>query len=185
MHPFKLFTLLFAALVAASYSLPRSSSDLQLDSPATSPRDLSSPNEDEDFLDEYFADSPDEDPEELLDNDSSTNSTLIPTLSKRSCYFGGVGWGSNRNQALDFVDKACRNVFVGNYRGKTERNACYQLTWVKKVNFTVRRWHSSSRNLDFEYCKKNLRLEIKGCSTGGQSYRGNWRFRSDPNAGRC
>lgn len=159
MHLFKLVVLLFAAMVAASQSVPRSSSDLELEEPIKPGRDLSNPS------------SLDEDIEE------SNQSSLTPSFAKRSCYAGGVGWGSDKDRALELVDDACRDVFVSSYGGKTEKNKCYQLSTFKKVNFTVRRWHDSTRNLDFAFCKTNLRLEIKGCGAGGQSYRGNWRFR--------
>jgi hypothetical protein len=159
MHLFKLIVLLFAAMVAASQSVPRSSSNLELEEPVNSARDLSKP------------DSSDEDIKD------STESSLTPSIAKRSCYAGGVGWGSDKDRALELVDDACRDVFVSSYSGKTEKNKCYQLSAFKKVNFTVRRWHDSTRNLDFAFCKTNLRLEIKGCGAGGQSYRGNWRFR--------
>lgn len=145
MHLVKLIVLLFTAMVAASQSAPRSNSYLELAESVNSARDLPKP------------DSPDEDVE------NANKSSVIPIIAKRDCYVGGVGWGSDRDRAVELVDDACRDVFVSSYGGKTEKNKCYQLTFAKKVNFTVRRWHDSTRNLDFEYCKTNLRLEIEGC----------------------
>ncbi|KAF4962842.1 hypothetical protein FSARC_9085 [Fusarium sarcochroum] len=107
-------------------------------------------------------------------------------LAKRSCYTAGEAWGSSKNLALQKVDEVCKNNFRGRYRGKSERNACRNLgDSGKRVDFTVRRWKDNDASMDFATCKKYLRLEIVGCTFGGISYRGNWRFRSDANSGPC
>ncbi|KAK1992799.1 hypothetical protein LX36DRAFT_731649 [Colletotrichum falcatum] len=106
-------------------------------------------------------------------------------IAKRGCYAFGVSWGHGVGLAIDAVEKACRDRFVGEYKGKTQRTACYNLDSGRRVNFFVRRWHDSPQTLTFDECKKYLRYEIVGCDKGGISYQGKWRFRSDPNSGSC
>lgn len=106
----------------------------------------------------------------------SDGSGLDNSLTKRSCYAAGAHYGNQIGLALEAVDKACRDKLVGTYKGKTERSACYDIGGGKRVNFNARRWHSSQADLNFDTCKKYLRLEIVGCPAGGISYQGNWRF---------
>lgn len=96
------------------------------------------------------------------------------TLTKRTCYPGGVGWGGDKDLALKKVDDACRSMTSGAFQSNEVKHRCHQLSGNKRVNFRIQFDDKPSESISFDTCKTNLRLEIKGCGNGGYSRHGNF-----------
>ncbi|KFY06851.1 hypothetical protein V492_07686 [Pseudogymnoascus sp. VKM F-4246] len=110
------------------------------------------------------------------------------TIEKRACFKSGVKFGGDQNAALKAARTACNSPFKGKYHKGDNRARCYNLASNKHVKLAVGlvgKNAGSTRTLGADECYNGLISEIMKCSQGGETTYGNWRYRADPNAGRC
>ncbi|KAH8723849.1 hypothetical protein GQ44DRAFT_750667 [Phaeosphaeriaceae sp. PMI808] len=112
----------------------------------------------------------------------------LHTIEKRDCFSSGANFGSDQNAALDAAQSACNGPLKGKYDKRETRVRCYNLSSNKHVKLTVGLTGpdaGSTRTIGSNECVNGLTKEIVNCSKGGDTTYGNWRYRADPNEGRC
>ncbi|KAM7201243.1 hypothetical protein V8F20_004989 [Naviculisporaceae sp. PSN 640] len=112
----------------------------------------------------------------------------VANLEKRKCFESGAQWSSARDEAVAAAKKHCNAGLKGKYLKRETRVKCSNLPGNKHVKFTVGLTGSNapdSRNLGYAECLDGLSSEIYNCKRGGDTTYGRWRFRADPNEGKC
>ncbi|KAL2024930.1 hypothetical protein VTK56DRAFT_3629 [Thermocarpiscus australiensis] len=103
------------------------------------------------------------------------------------CNRSGETWG-NVLTALVLAQVKCDEFFSGTF-GPTDTPGGYRNTCAnangKKLEFHL--WHvrGGDRQISAEECYDGFQKEIVGCSRGGDTTYTNWRYKADPNAGKC
>ncbi|KAK3187360.1 hypothetical protein K4F52_003992 [Lecanicillium sp. MT-2017a] len=109
-------------------------------------------------------------------------------MEKRRCFQSGANFGSDQNAALKAARSACNGPLKGKYNKRETRVRCYNLSNRKHVKLTVGlTGHNagSTRTIGSDECYNGLIKEIVNCKKGGDTTYGNWRYRADPNEGKC
>ncbi|KAH6890081.1 hypothetical protein BKA70DRAFT_1163295 [Coprinopsis sp. MPI-PUGE-AT-0042] len=107
------------------------------------------------------------------------------TMVQAGCYSGGETWSPDQVQANNELNGLCNNL-AGGFTGGQEKYACRNAgTPNKKLEFRVTNTAGNSLSLNHGDCVLRLGNEINGCSHGGDTTTAGWRFRADPNSGRC
>ncbi|KAK5680345.1 hypothetical protein LTS10_007272 [Elasticomyces elasticus] len=105
------------------------------------------------------------------------------------CYTSGDAWASSFQDARNAAFDHCYGGVFKNFFGPGEtKSACRNSGSGYKADFEVQNLNTKNGfYLDMNDCYFGLLNEIEGCSRGGDSVNGAslWRFRSDPNLGRC
>lgn len=112
----------------------------------------------------------------------------LHAIEKRACFKTGASFGNDQSAALSAAWTACNNDFSGRYNKRETRVKCYNLSSNKQVKLTVGLTGpnaGSTRAIDERECYDGLSSEIFNCGKGGDTTYGNWRYRADPNEGRC
>ncbi|KFY44721.1 hypothetical protein V494_01357 [Pseudogymnoascus sp. VKM F-4513 (FW-928)] len=122
------------------------------------------------------------------DSLNTVENAIENTIEKRACFGSGVTFGGDQNAALKAARTACNSPLKGKYHKGDNRARCYNLASNKHVKLAVGlvgKNAGSTRTLGADECYNGLISEIMKCSHGGETTYGNWRYRADPNAGRC
>ncbi|RYO77859.1 hypothetical protein DL766_004894 [Monosporascus sp. MC13-8B] len=112
----------------------------------------------------------------------------LHAMEKRACFKTGANFGNDQNAALNAARTACNGPLNGKYNKRETRVRCYNLSQSKHVMLTVGltgRNAGSTRTIGSDECYNGLTKEIINCGKGGDTTYGNWRYRADPNEGRC
>lgn len=103
--------------------------------------------------------------------------TVEHGMQKRECFGSGEFWGGDRshaeNRALDFCVKL---GLPTNFAKDRNFHRCFNLSSLKKVDFTIKNISGASRSLTFRECVDGLKKEVNGCDRGGATSYTNWRY---------
>ncbi|KAH6890082.1 hypothetical protein BKA70DRAFT_1234884 [Coprinopsis sp. MPI-PUGE-AT-0042] len=107
------------------------------------------------------------------------------TMVQARCYSGGETWSPDQVQANLEVSGVCDNISGGFSSGQTKYACRNAGTPDKKLEFSITNTAGGSLSVSHDECVFRLSIEINGCSHGGDTTTAGWRFRADPNSGRC
>ncbi|KAL9599925.1 MAG: hypothetical protein Q9219_003487 [cf. Caloplaca sp. 3 TL-2023] len=109
---------------------------------------------------------------------------LCATSVSARCFQSGENWGDH-GVAKGQLREACKG-FAGNYyAGQPWTLYRNSPTESKCFVFEVQNEASHSRSLSQDYCESQNGREIDNCGHGGEEFINGWRFRGDPNSGKC
>jgi len=106
--------------------------------------------------------------------------TADATIQKRGCFTSGEKWGGDHSNAENKAITLCNSLKDSTFSANRNYHKCYNLSSLKKVDFTIKNRNNSSRKLTYAECILGTTREINGCSQGGATDYTNWRFTSVP-----
>ncbi|OBS26093.1 hypothetical protein FPOA_00037 [Fusarium poae] len=120
---------------------------------------------------------------------ASENTANLMKRQNRYCYQGGVKFGDNTDWAIDRAGRWCSGSGgAGNYRQGQIKKGCYNY-WQSNKNyhfiFEMQNTQPKDYTLSSEECQIWLQHMIENCRQGGTNHNSRFKWRVDPEDGRC